>query len=61
MNNGQGNGNRRNIKCLNCGIEGHYSNQCTKISKKDEDGMAGDEDEVKGMAICTTVVQFHET
>ena len=33
INNGQGNRNRKNIKCFNCGIEGHYANQCTKTNR----------------------------
>ena len=50
--NNQGN-RKRHIKCFNCGVEGHYANQCNKPPK--EEGRQDDPDQ--GMAICITTMQ----
>lgn len=47
-------GNRKNIKCFNCGVLGHYANQCDKPPKEQE-GQQKDEGN-QGMAVCVTNV-----
>ena len=54
-----GNQNRKNIKCFNCGVEGHYANQCMKTNKDEDNGSKGGEDQGEGTAICTAGVQFN--
>ena len=61
VNNGQGNGIQKTIKCFNCGIEGHYANQCMKTNKAEDNELAGGEDKAEGTAICTTGVRSHKT
>jgi len=58
VNNGQSqqqgsrNSGQKPVKCFNCGVEGHYANQCDKLSVDESQGEVE-----KGTATCTTNVK----
>jgi len=49
---------KKNIECFNCGVEGHYANQCNKMASRQEGGGSDNSgQEGQGTVICVTSIE----
>jgi len=49
---------KKNIKCFNCGVKGHYANQCDKPEIQQEGGGSDNSgQEGQGTVICVTSIE----